>query len=81
MSGDEIIGKMTLKDKIRLCSGANFWQTKAMPAYGIPALTLSDGPLSRRPAGIRSSWRRSGRPSDGKRRRNRSMWCSAPAPT
>ena len=39
-----ILEKMTLKDKIAFCSGANFWQTKAMPQYGIPAIALNDGP-------------------------------------
>lgn len=39
-----ILEKMTLEDKIAFCSGANFWQTKAMPQYGIPAIALNDGP-------------------------------------
>ncbi|MCD8067830.1 MAG: glycoside hydrolase family 3 C-terminal domain-containing protein [Lachnospiraceae bacterium] len=41
---DEILKKMTLEDKIALCSGASFWQTKAMEKYGIPDLFMCDGP-------------------------------------
>lgn len=40
----EIIGKMTLEDKIRLCTGADFWHSKKMEQYGIPAFTMADGP-------------------------------------
>ncbi|HHX37966.1 MAG TPA: glycosyl hydrolase [Clostridiaceae bacterium] len=35
---------MSLKDKIALCSGANFWQTKAFQQYNIPAIFMCDGP-------------------------------------
>ncbi len=44
MKIDSILEKMTLKDKIALCSGADFWQTKAMEQYGIPSLFMCDGP-------------------------------------
>ena len=40
----EIIRKMPLTDKIALCEGASFWETKAFPEYGIPAMFLCDGP-------------------------------------
>ncbi len=39
-----ILNSMTLEDKIALCSGANFWQTKAYEKYGIPSLFMCDGP-------------------------------------
>ncbi len=44
MNIDAIEKKMTLKEKIAMCSGANFWQTKAMEQYGIPSLFMCDGP-------------------------------------
>lgn len=39
-----ILSKMTLEDKISICNGADFWHSKAMEKYGIPAFTMSDGP-------------------------------------
>ena len=39
-----ILSQMTLEDKISLCTGADFWHTKAMAKYGIPAIKMSDGP-------------------------------------
>lgn len=39
-----ILAKMTLEDKISLCNGADFWHSKAMEQYGIPAFSMSDGP-------------------------------------
>lgn len=39
-----ILAKMTLEEKISLCNGADFWHSKAMEKYGIPAITMSDGP-------------------------------------
>ena len=39
-----ILKSMTLEDKIALCSGANFWETKAYEKYGIPSLFMCDGP-------------------------------------
>ncbi len=38
-----IIRKMTVEQKIRLCTGKNSWQTQDNPALGIPSLTMSDG--------------------------------------
>lgn len=40
----EVIAKMTLEDKIKLCSGAGFWESEKMEQYGIPAFFMSDGP-------------------------------------
>ena len=39
-----ILEKMTLEEKIRLCSGADFWHTEAMEQYGIPSFSMADGP-------------------------------------
>lgn len=40
----ELIAKMTLEDKIKLCSGASFWESEKMEQYGIPSFFMSDGP-------------------------------------
>ncbi len=40
----KIISRMTLEEKISLCTGADFWHTKEMPQHGIPAIMMSDGP-------------------------------------
>ena len=39
-----ILASMTLKDKTALCSGADFWSTKAYEKYNIPSLFMCDGP-------------------------------------
>lgn len=44
MDIEKILNKMTLEDKIALCSGASFWETKKYETYGIPALFMCDGP-------------------------------------
>lgn len=44
MNIPQILGNMTLEEKISLCTGADFWHTKAMAQHGIPAIKMSDGP-------------------------------------
>lgn len=44
MNIEKILQQMTLEDKIELCSGENFWETKKYEKYGIPSLFMCDGP-------------------------------------
>ncbi len=44
MNFQEIIDKMTLEEKIKLCSGADYWNTEAFSEYGIPSIRVNDGP-------------------------------------
>ena len=44
MDIEKILNQMTLEDKIALCSGANFWETKKFEKYGILSLFMCDGP-------------------------------------
>ena len=41
---DNILKKLSLEQKISLCSGENFWTTKALSEHGVPALFMCDGP-------------------------------------
>uniref|UniRef100_S0DEM6 Glycoside hydrolase family 3 protein n=1 Tax=termite gut metagenome TaxID=433724 RepID=S0DEM6_9ZZZZ len=39
-----LLKEMTLEEKAGLCSGADFWHTKAVERLGLPAVMVSDGP-------------------------------------
>ncbi|MFG2312460.1 glycoside hydrolase family 3 C-terminal domain-containing protein [Streptomyces sp. NPDC048566] len=49
---ERLLGKLTLREKIRLLTGATTWRTRGEPALGLREMVLSDGP-----AGVRGqSW-------------------------
>jgi beta-glucosidase len=44
----EIVGSMTLEEKAGMCSGKDFWHTKAVERLGIPSVMVTDGPYGLR---------------------------------
>ncbi|MCR5774611.1 MAG: glycosyl hydrolase, partial [Lachnospiraceae bacterium] len=52
MDYNKLIDAMTLEEKASLCSGRDFWHTKAVKGHNIPEIMVSDGPhgLRKQPA-------------------------------
>ncbi len=44
MDIEKIIHSMTLEEKVRFCTGKDFWHTKAYEHLGIPGVMMCDGP-------------------------------------
>lgn len=44
MDIEKIISKLTLEEKASLCSGHDFWHTKAVERLDVPAMMMCDGP-------------------------------------
>ena len=41
---ETILRQLTLEEKIALCEGVSFWETKAIERVGLPSMFLCDGP-------------------------------------
>ena len=41
---NDLISRMTLREKAAICSGRDFWTTKPFPKLGIGSFVMSDGP-------------------------------------
>jgi beta-glucosidase len=48
---EELLGQMTLQEKVAMLAGTNTWYTVAVERLGIPSLKTSDGPNGARGAG------------------------------
>jgi beta-glucosidase len=41
---EELVGKLTLEEKVRMVAGADHWHTQTVERLGIPAIKMTDGP-------------------------------------
>lgn len=44
MDTEKILSQLTLEEKASLCSGRDFWHTKAVERLGVPSAMMCDGP-------------------------------------
>ncbi len=44
MNIEKLLSQMTLEEKASLCSGRDFWHTKAVERLGVPSVMMCDGP-------------------------------------
>src|SRR2546422_6146851 len=48
---ENLVGQMTLQEKVSLLAGTNMWYTVPVERLGIPSLKMTDGPNGARGAG------------------------------
>lgn len=61
---NELLGKLTLDEKIGMIHGAGLFQTKAVERLGIPAVKMSDGPMGVRQEFENDAWKAVGHSDD-----------------
>lgn len=44
----KIVSQMTLEEKAKMCSGQDFWHTRAIERLGVPSVMVTDGPCGLR---------------------------------
>ena len=44
MDIEKVLKELTIEEKASLCSGQDFWHTKAVERLGIPSMMMCDGP-------------------------------------
>ncbi|MGW7683128.1 glycoside hydrolase family 3 protein [Kribbella sp. NPDC054772] len=44
MNVDDLLGRLSLEEKVRILTGQDFWSTHPLPAIGLRSMVLSDGP-------------------------------------
>ncbi|TDO59034.1 beta-glucosidase [Kribbella sp. VKM Ac-2571] len=44
MNFDDLLGRLSLEEKVRILTGQDFWSTHPLPAIGLRSMVLSDGP-------------------------------------
>ncbi|WP_427892619.1 beta-glucosidase family protein [Kribbella sp. GL6] len=44
MNVDDLLGRLSLEEKVRILTGQDFWSTHALPSIGLRSMVLSDGP-------------------------------------
>jgi len=44
MNIEKIVSDLTLEEKAKMCSGADFWHLQGLPGLGIPSIMATDGP-------------------------------------
>lgn len=47
-TAQDILQRLTLEEKARLCQGESFWTTVAIPEKDVPSITVADGPYGLR---------------------------------
>ncbi len=55
-----IIDKLTIEEKASLCSGKDYWNTKAIPRMGIKSIMVADGPHGLRKRDYKEKKKRKG---------------------
>ncbi len=44
MNLDDLLGRLSLEEKVRILTGQDFWSTHPLPSIGLRSMVLSDGP-------------------------------------
>jgi len=60
----DLLGRLTLDEKIALCHGATYWSNSGVPRLGVPKMIVSDGPHGVHEERLEHGWTAIGRTDD-----------------